>query len=712
MVATVEDGKLVKLRPDSDNPLSKGYACPKGIAMAEVQNDPDRVTHPLKRSAAGDFERVSWDEALDDIARRLGRVIDERGPGAVGWYMGNPGAFSYSHALWRKGFLDCIGSPHAYGAGSQDVNNRFAASALLYGTPLAVPIPDIERTDFLLVVGANPLVSHGSVLSAPRIRERLLAIEARGGRVVCVDPRRSETARQFEHQPVRPDGDAWLLLSMIHTIFDEGLADEGFLERRAAGWRELRRLASVHPPEATEAHTGISPDRVCELAREFAGSESAAAYGRTGSCLGRFATLVAFLLDALNAVTGNLDRPGGSVFGDPPVPIDTLGERIGLATYGAQRSRFGDFPDVLGELPASLLPLEITTPGERQLRALFVSAGNPVLSVPDGDALEVALGELDLLVSLDFYVNETNRHADYVLPTTTMYERDDMPVALLSFFSTPFIQATEAVAEPPGEAREEWEIIDGITRRIGKAPYSVPAVRALARLGVRLRPRRLLDLLLRTGPRGDWFGLRRSGLSVAKLLRRHPHGLVLSDHLETGLLERKLRTKSKRIELAPEAIVSEIARLSEVREDGGRFPLRLIGLRELRSHNSWMHNAPLLMRGNRVQALRVHPADAAEHGLEDGGLARLESKSGAVEVPVAVTDEMTLGAVALPHGWGHAGGWELANANAGVNVNLLASAEPGDLEPLAGMAHLNGIPVRLSAVSVAAGATPAGAAAP
>ena len=256
MVATVEDGKLVKLRPDADNPLSKGYACPKGIAMAEVQNDPDRVTHPLKRNAAGEFERVSWDEALDDIGDRLGRILDERGPGAVAWYAGNPSAFSYSHALWRKGFLDCIGSPHAYGAGSQDVNNRFAASALMYGTPLVIPIPDIERTDFLFMVGANPLVSHGSVLSAPRVRERLLEIEERGGRVVCVDPRRSETAKQFEHQPIRPDGDAWLLLSMLHTIFDEGLADEGFLDTNTDGWAELRRFAAEHPPEATEA-----PDR-------------------------------------------------------------------------------------------------------------------------------------------------------------------------------------------------------------------------------------------------------------------------------------------------------------------------------------------------------------------------------------------------------------------------------------------------------------------
>jgi formate dehydrogenase len=708
MVATVEDERITKLRPDPDHPLSRGYACPKGIAMQEVQNDPDRVTHPLARTASGEFRRVSWEQALSDIGTRLGRVLDERGPGGVGWYFGNPGAFSYSHTLWAKGFLDAIGSPHYYSAGSQDVNNRFAASALLYGSPLVVPIPDLRRTKLLLMVGANPLVSHGSVLSAPRIREQLGEVE----RVVVVDPRRTETARQFEHLPVRPDSDAWLLLSLICVIFEEGLADRAFLGRWTDGAAALERAAREHRPEATEARTGVPAERARALARDFAGAESAAAYGRTGSCLGRFGTLVAFLLDALNAVTGNLDSPGGAVFGRPPVSLDDVGERIGLDTYGKVRSRFGDFPDVIGNLPATLLPLEIETPGERQIRALFVSAGNPVLSVPDGDALERALGKLDLFVSLDFYVNETNRHADYVLPTTTLYERDDVPLAFLGFFSQPFIQVTDAVVPPPGEAREEWEIIDAIAKRVGVAPYSVPALRRLARLGVRLTPQQIVDVLIRTGPRGDLFGVRRSGLSLRKL-RRHPHGLVLGEHIETGVLKRKLRTPGKKVRLCPPEIGGELARLSSANGADPGFPLLLIGLRELRSHNSWMHNAPLLMRGGRVQALRVHPDDAAEHGLEDGGRVRVESKSGSVEVPVKVSDEMTPGTVALPHGWGHRGGWRLANEHAGANVNLLTSSDPDDLERLAGMAHLNGVPVRVEPVARAAAATePAAAAAP
>src|SRR4051794_22460214 len=291
MVATVEDGRVTRLRPDPDNPLSRGYACPKGIAMAEVQNDPDRVLHPLRRTASGEFERVGWDEALHDIGRRLRRVLDERGGESVAWYMGNPGAFSYSHTLWVKGFLDAVGSPHYYTAGSQDVNNRFAASALLYGSPLLVPIPDLPRTRFLLMVGANPLVSHGSVLSAPRVREQLLDVEGRGGRIVVVDPRETETARQFEHLPVRPDSDAWLLLSLLHVIFDEGLEDRAFVAEHTTGVEALRAAASPQSPESTESRTSVPADRVRKLARDFAAADGAAAYGRTGSCLGRFGTL-------------------------------------------------------------------------------------------------------------------------------------------------------------------------------------------------------------------------------------------------------------------------------------------------------------------------------------------------------------------------------------------------------------------------------------
>src|SRR3954454_16919675 len=557
LVATVEGGRLVRLRPDPAHPLSLGYACPKGIAMTDVQNDPDRVLHPLRKTPGGDFERVTWDQALADIGDRLRAVKRDHGSKSIGWYMGNPGAFSYSHTLWVKGFLDALGSPHYYSAGSQDVNNRFAASALLYGSPLVVPIPDLNRTRFLLMLGANPMVLHGSVLTVPRIRDQLRAITARGGRVIAVDPRRTETARQFEHVAVTPDTDALLLLSLLQVIFDEGLADRRFLAGWARGADRLEELARAHTPETTAERTGVPADTVRSLARDCATAEGAAAYGRTGSCLGRHGTAVAFLIDALNAVTGNLDRPGGAVFGRPAIALDDVGERTGLDTYGKIRSRIGDFPDVLGNLPASVIPQEIETPGPGQLRALFVSAGNPALSVPDGDAMARALGKLDLLVSLDFYVNETNRHADYVLPSTTFLERDDTPVAFLGFYTTPFVQHSDAVVEPAGEAREEWAIVEDLAKPLGIVPSSIGPLRALGRLGIRLSPQRLLDLLLRTGSEGDWLGLRPRGLSLRKL-RERPHGIVLAEHVATGVLRRKIRHRDHRLHLAPEAITAEL----------------------------------------------------------------------------------------------------------------------------------------------------------
>ncbi len=453
MVATVQDGRVTKLRPDRDHPLSQGYACPKGIAMLEVHDDPDRVTRPLRRRPDGDFEPVSWEVALDEITARMALLIEAHGGRSIGWYMGNPGAFSYSHPIWVKGFLDALGSQHYYTASSQDVSNRFAASALLYGSPAIVPIPDLQRTSFLLIVGANPLVSHGSLLTAPRIKDQLHAITARGGRVVVVDPRRSETAGAFEHVPVRPDSDAWLLLSLLHVVFAEGLADEAALADQTVGSAWLRGVVARHAPQDTQERTGVPADDVRALARDLATAGSAAVYGRTGSCLGRHGTLVAFLLDALNAVTGNLDRPGGAVFGRPAIAIDEAAAKAGLDSYATKRSRIGGFPEVLGAMPAALIGEEILTPGDGALRALVVSSGNPVLSVPDGGALGEALQQLELLVSIDLYVNETNRHADYVLPATSFLEREDIPLPLLGFYTTPCSCSGRRPSSPRGARR-------------------------------------------------------------------------------------------------------------------------------------------------------------------------------------------------------------------------------------------------------------------
>lgn len=709
LIATVEDGRLQSLRPDPDHPLSAGRACPKGIAFTDIQNDPDRVLAPQRRRADGTFEEVSWDDALDDIATRLTRIVAEHGGGAVGQYFGNPIAFAYATGVWSGFFLTRLGGHHQYSSGSQDINSRFVASKLLYGAASQIPFPDLPRTDFLFMLGANPLVSHGSAVRAPRIRDDLAHIVRRGGRVVVVDPRRTETARAYEHLPVRPDSDAWLLLSMLQVIFDEGLADMAALQQQTTGWQALRNVVRAFPPEDTAPHTGVAAGVLRSLARDFAAAPRAVAYGRTGACLGRHGTLVSFLLDALSIATGNLDRAGGMLFARGVIPLEEMGEKAGKMTYATARSRIGDLPEVISTYPAALIAEEILTPGDGQLRAMFVTAGNPVLTVPNGPMLEKALDELDLLVSLDLYVNETNRHADYVLPATTFLERYDVPFTFSNCSPTVFIQAAEPVLAPYGQARNEWEVFDEVARRMGLSLFATGPLQRLNRAlswldrrGIgRLTPRRLVEVLMRIGPYGDRFGLRRGGLN-SRRLAENPHGIVLAEHAATGLRTEAVRHPDGLVALAPAEIMAEVGRIGERHPDDPEFPLMAIGMREIRSQNSWMHNSPTLMKGDRRHRARVHPDDAAAAAVTDGAQVRITSPHGAIETQVRVTDEVAPGTVAIPHGWGHSGGWRLANQSGGANVNELTSNAAGDLERLAGMSVLNGVAVRIEPVDVAA----------
>ena len=707
MVATVEDGRLVALRPDKDHPLSAGFACQKGIAFTEVVNDPDRVTTPLRRVADGRFEPVSWDEAMTDIANRLAVIHRRHGPGGIGWYFGNPGAFSYSHTLWLPMFVAAMGMRmHLFTAGSQDVNNRFVASQLLYGSPLTLPVPDVLRTDFLVVIGANPIVSHGSVLTVPRIKDRMHDIVKRGGRVLVIDPRRTETAAQFEWLGIVPDGDAYLLLSLLHVLFDEGLVDRcRRIERLADGVEWLQKLAEPFSPDATQERTGIAPDTVRSLARDLARTPRAAVYGRVGTSTGENGTLTTYLLDAVNLVAGNLDQPGGSMFGRLGIPGERWLNKVGGAVlrtiYTRRRSRIGGFPSVLMSEPAGVMAKEMTTPGRGQIKALLVSAGNPVLSVPNGDELEDAMRGLDLKVGIDLYINETTAHCDYVLPAATMYERDDFPLAFQTLQPTPFRQATEAVVAPVGEARTEWEIIDDLMARMWRRTPALAmlaaARKAMGLFGSRLSPRLLVDAVIRLGEGGDLFGLRRGGLTFSRLAADHPHGKVLAPNLRDGVLRKVVVYRGGRVRLRHDEIAAEVEALSRRQVPDG-YPMRLIGMRETRSENSWMHNAPLLMRGGRVQHARMHVDDAAAANIVDGDTVRITSRHGEIELPVIVTKDIVAGVVAVPHGWGHkgTGGWRVANRAGGANVNRLMSSAPEDLEKLAGMAHLTGVPVRVS----------------
>ena len=707
MIATVEDGKLVALRPDKQHPLSSGFACQKGIAFTEVVNDPDRVTVPLRRTATG-FEEVTWDEAMGDIALRLSGIVRDHGSGSVGWYFGNPGAFSYSHALSTLVFIKGLGRrTHFFTASSQDVSSRLMASQLLYGTPTSVPIPDLMRTDLLVVMGANPVVSHGSLLTAPRIKDRMRDIVKRGGRVVVIDPRRTETAAAFEWCGIVPDTDAHLLLSLLQVMFAEGLADAGQIGSRAEGLDWLRALVVPFTPESTQFCTGIEPDVVRGLARDLASTPRAAIYGRLGTCVGRFGTLTSYLIDVVNLVAGNLDQPGGSVFGGLGLPgqrwVNIVVGAVLRRSYRRKRSRIGGFRSVIGSEPAALMAKEILSPGDRQIKALFISAGNPVLSVPNGDELEPAIESLELSVALDFYLTETTAHCDYILPVTTMYERDDFPLAFQAFQATPFRQATEAVVAPVGQSRQEWEITADLMRRMsGRAPVfaALEASRkALNVVGVRFTPRLLADAVIRLTAGGNRFGLRRDGLTFSRLTGRHPHGRVIAPHIRTGVLRESIGYLRGRIRLAHDDIAKQIALLSS-REHRADYPMRMVGMREGNSENSWMHNAPLLMRGDRGQQALMNIDDAAELHLSDGGEVTVSSPHGQISVRVTVTKDIMAGVIAVPHGWGHkgTGGWRVANRAGGANVNQLTSSDPGDVESLSGMAWLTGVPVRVEAL--------------
>ncbi|MDG4664626.1 molybdopterin-dependent oxidoreductase [Mycobacterium sp. 236(2023)] len=707
MIATVEDGKLTALRPDKDHPLSAGFACQKGIAFTEVVNDPDRVTTPLRRTPEG-FVPVSWDEALGDIASRLSTVLRTHGAGSVGWYMGNPGAFSYAHVSSIMAFIKGIGrGTHFYTASSQDTNSRLMASQLLYGTPTSVPIPDLTRTDLLVVMGANPVVSHGSFLTAPRIKDRMHDIVKRGGRVVVIDPRKTETAAQFEWCGIVPDTDALLLLSLLQVMFAEGLARTRGTASMVDGFDWLQRQVTPFSPEATAPHTGIDPDVVRGLARDLVASPRAAVYGRLGTCVGRYGTLTSYLIDVVNLVAGNLDKPGGSVISGLGLPAQRL-VNIGMGailrrTYRRRKSRIGGFRAIIGSEPAALMAKEMLTPGERQIRAMFISAGNPVLSVPNGDELEGALDALDLSVALDFYLTETTAHCDYVLPVTTMYERDDFPLTFQPFQATPFRQATEAVVAPRGQARQEWEIVGDLIGRLSKESRVFGALtasgKAMRRLGIQFDPRMIADGIIRFSAGGDFFGLRRGGLNFGRLSRDHAHGKVITPHLKTGVLKEAISYPNGRIQLEHRDVADEVATLLGL-EQPESFPLRMIGMREPRSENSWMHNAPLLMRGDRSHHGLMNADDAAELDVIDGSEVRVSSPYGAITVPITLTKDIMPGVIAVPHGWGHkgTGGWKVANKAGGANVNQLTSSDPGDVESLSGMAWLTGVPVRVDRV--------------
>lgn len=696
----LEGDRIVSARGDSDDPLSRGYVCPKGVSIAEVQHDPDRLRTPLLRSAEGTFAPIRWDAAFALAGERLNAVRAAHGGDALAVYMGNPIIHSHAVLGLRAGFLRAFGTRNRFGPGSQDTSPRFAASYLLYGSSLVAPVPDIDRTDFLLCLGANPWVSNGSLMTAPDIHRRLRAIRVRGGRIVVVDPRRSETAREAdEWVPIRPGGDAALLLAMMQTLLADGRVDEARIGAVANGWPEVRAAVAAFTPERVAERTGIGPAAVRRLAHELADARSGAVYSRTGVCNSRFGTLGTWASDVLNLMAGRLGEVGGSMFPTPPIDISGLSPYLGDGDGHARwRSRVRGLPETFGELPASVLAEEIETPGKDQVRALVVYAGNPVLSVPNSKRLSRALKQLEFMVAVDLYLNETSRHAHLILPPAWTFAEEHFETFLPNFAVRNFARFAPPVIERRPDERADWEILFELAERLGGGASGIApvdwAIKLARRVGLRWQPIMTTELFLRLGPHGDRYLPWSKGLNLRRL-RAAPHGVDLGP-LEPGIGRRVLHRDGK-MRLAPPAIMTALAEFAKGDASAPNGELLLIGRRDIRTNNSWMHNVPVLVSGHERCVLLVHPSDAERAGVRDGEIAILESRVHRGPVPVHVSDEMMPGVVSLPHGWGHAesASWQrVAGKRPGVSVNDWT--DDGDVEAVAGQSILNGVPVRLA----------------
>ncbi len=696
----VEDNRVVQVMPDAEDVFSHGFVCPKGIAVAEIQNDPDRLKTPLRRTDSGDFEEISWEEALSTTAERLAAARRRHGADAVGIYYGNPIIHNHGALVLRKALLDTIGTHNVFSAGSQDTSPRFATSYYLYGSSLLTPVADLDRCDYFLCIGANPIVSNGSALTAPNMRARLRAIQERGGRVVVVDPRRTETARLAdEHVAIRPGGDAAFLLAMVRTLVDGGRIQEAALETTSAGWvRVVERLRKIDL-EAASLACGVALETIERLAIELIEAGAGAAYSRVGTCNNRHGTLATYATDLLNIVTNRLGRKGGWMFPTPAFDSTLVSRIPGADGHARWKSRVRGLPETLGDLPAACMAEEIETPGKGQIRALLTFAGNPVLSTPNGRRLAAAMDELDFMVSIDLYVNETTRHADIILPSAWTLADDHVDLLVSGFAVRNFARWSPPVIESGVNEKADWEILLDIIKRLGGGPTGIPiADRLLAvveKLGYQWHPTKLADMLLRIGPHGDRFLPWSKGLNLKKL-RKAPHGIDLGP-LEVGL--HRIRHRDKRVQLAPPPLMEALdIFIDELAVSPPADEILLIGRRELRTCNSWIHNAPSMVSGRERCVLYVHPEDADRAGLADGDRARLESKVHRGDVVVHVTDEMRAGVVSLPHGWGHAetAPWQsVAGAHPGVSANDWTDDQ--EVELVVGQSILNGVPVRLSA---------------
>ncbi len=715
---TLKGGRAVSVKGDSDDVFSRGYLCPKGAALADLHYDPDRLRHPvIKRN--GHWVEVGWDEAFVAVESGLVPLMDAYGRDAVGVYAGNPCSHTMAGALCLRPLFKALRSRNIFSASTVDQIPKHVSSGLMFGHPGTIAVPDIDRTHFLLILGADPLESNGSLATAPDWPGRLRALKQRGGRLVVVDPRTSRTAKlAHEHLPVKPGGDPFLLMAMVRVLFEEDRVKLGRLSEHVMGVDAMHDLCEPFSPEAVERHTGIDASRVYRIARELASAPSAAVYGRMGTSTVEFGALTNWLVDVLNILTGNLDRPGGVMFPTPAhMPRRNRPGGKGW-TLGRWKSRVKGLHEVMGELPVCTLCDEIETPGEGQVRALITVASNPVIALPNSARVDRALSGLDVMVSVDFYINASTRHAHVILPPAGPLSTAQYDFAFYNLSVRNIVNYSPPVLPKPDDEMDKWEIlyrlamimsgqgasasaaqmddvvigmtVDGLTGK-GGSPFFGRQMEMLQAMNGLKGPDRMLDFMLRTGAYGDGFGLNSDGLSLSRL-KEHPHGIDL------GPLEPRipgiLRTVSGKIELAPQRLAQDVRRLCEAVNQPETSGLVLVGRRHLRTNNSWMANIASLVSGSPRCILYVHPEDASRLGLEDGDMADVKSRVGRISVPVKITPDIRPGVVSLPHGWGHdlpGVRMDVARAHGGLNSNVLSDDDRFD--PVSNNAVLNGIPV-------------------
>jgi len=717
--------EILAIRGDKDDPFSKGHICPKAVALQDLHHDPDRLRHPVKRTADG-WVPISWDEALDETARRLHNIQEAHGKDSVALYFGNPTAHNHGALFTLLPFVKALRSRQRYSATSADQLPHQLATWQLFGHQALFPIPDVDRTDYFLIIGGNPLASNGSIMTVPDVKGRLKALQKRGGRVVVIDPRRTETAKVAdEHHFVRPGTDVYLLLAIVQVLFEELLVAPGQLDKILDGKKDLVRLVANWKPEKVADTVGLPADAIRKLARDIAAAPRAAIYSRVGVTTSAHSTLSAWLVYVINILTGNLDREGGVMFTKPAFDIVAIGALSGdTGSFDRYRSRVHGYPEFGGEFPVTTLADEMLTPGKGQVKAFVSHAGNPVLSCPDGKKLDQALGNLDFMVSIDFYINETTRHADIILPPTGQLEHAQFDPIFQAVAVRNVVKFTPPLVPKPEGTLHDWEILNGLTTRLNrlrardrKTRLQIAATdrfvrklgdRGLVDLGLRLGPYgtggKVLDDLRRNGlhslPKVAWKVLRgeRKGLTLKKLLAE-PHGIDLGP-LEPMLPER-LFTRDQRINLVPALYFRALQGLpapKPVEPD----QMLMIGRRHIRSNNSWMHNSQRLVKGKGRCNAMIHPDDAKRLAVADGDDVVVSTPSGTITLPAWLCDDIMPGVISVPHGWGHDREGVLlgvARRVAGQSVNDIIGSNR--VEAVTAMAQLNGIPVKVEPATAA-----------